>query len=115
MDDEDRTPRRTWLAAERTFLAWWRTGLATAVSAIAVGRVLPEVVQDDAGWPYAANGIGYAVGGVGVFYAGARRHRQIDAGLRDAEFRPLSWRLVLGLSLAGVALTIATMALILAS
>ena len=34
--------RRTRLANERTFLAWWRTGLASYAVAIALGRFLPR-------------------------------------------------------------------------
>jgi uncharacterized membrane protein YidH (DUF202 family) len=33
--------RRTWLAAERTWLAWWRSGIAAAAAAIGVGRLVP--------------------------------------------------------------------------
>ena len=33
--------RRTALAAERTWLAWWRTGLGASAVAIGVGRILP--------------------------------------------------------------------------
>ena len=35
---------RTELAAERTWLAWWRTAIAAAVAGLGVGRLLPEVV-----------------------------------------------------------------------
>src|SRR5690349_20549436 len=66
------TPRRTWLAAERTFLAWWRTGLAAVVAALGVGRVLPDVV-DGPKWPFVALGLGYGVVAAGIFLAGARR------------------------------------------
>jgi putative membrane protein len=107
MDDEDVTPRRTWLAAERTFLAWWRTALATAVAAIAVGRFLPEAIGHRV-WPYVLLGLGYCVVAVGIFVAGMLRHREIDRALRGAEYRPLSDRLVLLLSIAGVALTLVT-------
>jgi putative membrane protein len=111
VDDEDRTPRRTWLAAERTFLAWWRTGLATAVSAVAVGRALPELV-DGPRWPYAALGVGYAVLAVAVFLLGARRHRDIDADLRGRPFEPLSARVVSALTAAGAGLALATIVLV---
>lgn len=112
VDDEDVTPRRTWLAAERTFLAWWRTGLATAVAAVAVGRFLPEAI-DRAVWPYLALGVAYAVVAIGIFLAALHRHREIDRGLRGATFRPLGDRLVAGLTAAGVAITLVTMVLIL--
>ena len=35
--------RRTLLANERAFLAWWRTGLTTLTVALAVARVVPRL------------------------------------------------------------------------
>ena len=34
--------RRTSMAAERTWLAWWRTALASSAGALAVGRLAPQ-------------------------------------------------------------------------
>jgi putative membrane protein len=105
------TPRRTWLAAERTFLAWWRTGLAAVVAALGVGRVLPDVV-DGPKWPFVALGLGYGVVAAGIFLAGARREREIEAGLTGQPFRPLGRRLAGALTLAGVTLTVTTLIVI---
>jgi uncharacterized membrane protein YidH (DUF202 family) len=41
----DSAPRRTWLAAERTYLAWLRTGLGALGLALAVGRLLPALID----------------------------------------------------------------------
>ena len=41
---------RTQLAHERTYLAWWRTGLAGIAAGFGIGRVLPEVVSGT-NWP----------------------------------------------------------------
>ena len=52
--------RRTQFAEERTLLAWWRTGIATAGVALAVGGILPklsDVARDRA----IALGAGYGV------------------------------------------------------
>ena len=35
--------RRTRLANERTYLAWWRTGLTTLAVAIGAGKIVPEL------------------------------------------------------------------------
>ena len=40
--------RRTYLATERTFLAWFRSGLASVALAITIGRVVPELIQSEA-------------------------------------------------------------------
>ena len=111
MATQQPTPRRTWLAAERTFLAWWRTGLAASVAALAVGRVLPDVV-DGATWPFVVLGLGYGVIAAGIFVAGARRQREIEAGLSGQPFRPLGRAFTAGLSLSGFVLTTATLVVI---
>ena len=52
--------RRTRLAAERTWLAWWRSGIAASATAVAVGGVVPQLV-DGARTPYVLLGCGYAL------------------------------------------------------
>ena len=37
--------RRTRLAAERTWLAWWRSGIAAATAALAVGGLVPQLIE----------------------------------------------------------------------
>lgn len=41
--DVEGPSRRTQFAEERTLLAWWRTGIATAAVALAVGGLLPHL------------------------------------------------------------------------
>ncbi len=53
--------RRAHMAAERTYLAWWRTALATAAMAIAVGQLLPDAIGTSTTWPYVAVGVGWGV------------------------------------------------------
>src|SRR3954463_10228949 len=45
--------RRTSMAAERTWLAWWRSALAASAGALAVGRLAPDLLHV-APWPYIA-------------------------------------------------------------
>src|SRR5204862_3597720 len=42
VDPRDYT-RRTLLANERTYLAWWRTGITSVAAALAAARVVPEL------------------------------------------------------------------------
>ena len=37
--------RRTYLALERTLLAWWRTALGTLAVAVAIGSILPKLAH----------------------------------------------------------------------
>src|SRR5918998_1665508 len=73
--------RRTSMAAERTWLAWWRSALAASAGALAVGRFAPELLAV-AAWPYVLLGCGYAVLAIGLLIVGARRQRELEHALR---------------------------------
>ena len=53
------------MAAERTWLAWWRTALAATAGALAVGRLAPELLNVTR-WPYVMLGTGYAGLAIGL-------------------------------------------------
>ena len=42
-DDARDATRRTRLANERTYLAWWRTGLTTLAVSVGTGKLVPAV------------------------------------------------------------------------
>jgi putative membrane protein len=106
-------PQRTAMAAERTWLAWWRTALAATAGALAVGRLAPELL-DVAPWPYVVLGAGYAVLAIGLLLAGAHRMRQLDAAVRSGEQIPLRFWLVAVFTGGGVLLALTTMVLVIA-
>ena len=110
--DRDVT-RRTRLAAERTWLAWWRSGIAAATAAVAVGGVVPELVEGGR-TVYVVLGAGYAALAAGVLAAGALRRRQVDRALERGEYERVSEGLALVLTVAGVALALGTFAVIVA-
>ena len=76
--------RRTRLANERTFLAWWRTALGTEGLAVAVGKILPEVT-DGPHWPYIALGLILALLGASLAAIGWWRHQTVDRALHGGE------------------------------
>ena len=78
----DGDAERTRLANERTYLAWWRTGIAGIAAGFAVGRIVPEVVEGQS-WPYVAVGAALTATGVLAFVYGAVRYRELDAALRE--------------------------------
>jgi uncharacterized membrane protein YidH (DUF202 family) len=80
--------QRTSMAAERTWLAWWRTALAATAGALAVGRFAPELL-DVAPWPYVLLGCGYAALALGLLVYGAVRQRQLERSILDGVHRPL--------------------------
>jgi putative membrane protein len=103
--------RRTWLAAERTWLAWWRTGLGAAAVSIGVGRLLPGLTGGSR-WPLKVLGLGYGLVAIAVLVIGAIRQRQVAAALRQGSYEELSTPLVMWLTAAAVALSIATLVVI---
>jgi putative membrane protein len=105
--------QRTSMAAERTWLAWWRTALGATAGALAVGRVAPQVL-DTATWPYVALGVGYAVLAVGLLLAGAHRQRVLGRAVVRNEHDPLRFGLVMLFTVAGIVLALATIVLVIA-
>ena len=79
------------MAAERTWLAWWRTALAATAGALAVGRFAPELL-DVAPWPYMLLGFGYAALALALLVFGARRQRELERSILDGVHAPLPFR-----------------------
>jgi putative membrane protein len=105
--------RRTLLANERTYLAWWRTGLTTLTVALAVARVLPELGDAGTRWPYTVIGLAFAgVGTWSIAYAEHRR-RSVDRAVRAGEFADPDPRVMLAFTASGVLLGAALAVLIL--
>ena len=78
--------RRTRLANERTYLAWWRTGLTAFAVSLGAGRLVPAI----AGGPqalYSIVGILFALLGVILIAYGRRRGRDVDAAISAGRFQ----------------------------
>ena len=109
MTDPQREPddatRRTFLAQERTLLAWLRSGLAAFAVAVGVGRLTPALLGVSA-TPFAALGAGFGLVGVAFVFLGARRDRAVARDLAAGNFRALDawvvWTLASALTLLGV-------------
>jgi uncharacterized membrane protein YidH (DUF202 family) len=101
------------MAAERTWLAWWRTALGATAGALGVGRLAPQVL-DVAAWPYILLGCGYAALGVGLLIVGAQRQRELERALRTGGHMPLRFRTVGVFTVGGVALAVITVILVIA-
>ena len=107
----DSAPRRTWLAAERTYLAWLRTGLGALGIALAVGRLLPALI-DSSHVEFGLLGIGYGALGVFLLVIAAYRSQRVRTAL-EAD-RPLptdAWTMWV-LTVASLVLALLTIALV---
>jgi putative membrane protein len=95
--------RRTRLANERTYLAWWRTGLAALAVSLGAGRLIPALTPG-AQWPYTIAGIGFA--GVGVLFIGYAlvRHRRVERAISRGEFAPPEEGFITALAVVGILL-----------
>ena len=105
--------RRTYLAGERTQLAWWRTGLAALAVAIGVGRVVPELSGSGARWPYALAGVGFALWGIFAIAYGTANREAMEKALREGRFHEAPTWPLRTLSVAGIGLGLLTALLIL--
>ena len=110
MEVEDAT-RRTRLALERTYLAWWRSGLTALAVGLAAGKLVPEL-SSGAAWPYELLGIGYSLLGVAFIAYGHRRQAAVEAALRRGERAALDAGVGAALTAAGIVLGAATIAVV---
>ena len=104
--------RRTWLALERTQLAWWRTGLTALAVGIGIGRVVPELQESDTQWPFVLVGVAFAVYGIALIVYGSARERYLAADLERGANRLSHASIDVLLAAFGAALGIATALLI---
>jgi putative membrane protein len=110
---DDDVTRRTRLAAERTWLAWWRSGIATATAAVAVGGVVPSLVGGER-TPYVVLGAGYAVLAVAVFLAAGMRRMQVERALARGEFEEVGEWPVMVMTAIALLLALGTLVIIVA-
>jgi putative membrane protein len=112
VDDAQDATRRTRLANERTYLAWWRTGLTTFAVSLAAGKLVPEL-SSGASWPYEALGVGFAL--VGLLFIGYAyyRQRQVEEALARGDYAPFESRAGLVFAGLGVLLGIGTITVVL--
>jgi uncharacterized membrane protein YidH (DUF202 family) len=107
--------RRTHLANERTYLAWWRTAVAAVALALAVGRLLPEVLEEETTWPYVVLGAGWGLLGAAMSLYAYVRKRSVDRALAAGGFTHASPLVLAGLSVGGAVLAVLTVVLIVAA
>lgn len=109
-DDRDAI-RRTQLANERTFLAWWRSGITAMGVSLAVGRIVPEL-GNQTGWPYAVVGVFYVVLGLALVIYGTVRQRQVEQGIESGRFPATDWPMLVAFTVLALAIGVGTLALI---
>jgi len=104
--------RRTRLANERTYLAWWRTGLTALAVGIGIGRIVPGVSEVTEQWPYQVVGAGFGLLGVACIVIAHLRVRAVERAVDRGGFARLDTRLEQALLAVGVALGLASVLLV---
>ncbi|HWX96337.1 MAG TPA: DUF202 domain-containing protein [Solirubrobacteraceae bacterium] len=92
-DEHGDATRRTRLANERTYLAWWRTGLTAFAVSIGAGRLVPAV----AGGPqdlYSVVGVLFALIGILVIAYGRKRSREVDTAISEDRYQRADERIL---------------------
>ena len=107
---EDAT-RRTRLANERTYLAWWRTGLTALAVSFGAGRLLPELSHGP-NWPFELAGIAFAIVGIAFMAYGYVRHRDVEGALDRGDYAGLEERAAFIFAAVGTLLGVATILLV---
>ena len=102
---------RSQLAAERTLLAWWRSGLAALAASLSVGRLAPAVLEVPT-LPFVLLGIGFGVLSLAFTIYGTIRQQHVDREIPDGSFRAVDRGVVLSLTAAMCVLAVATIALV---
>ena len=95
--------RRTRLANERTYLAWWRTGLTAFAVSLGAGKLVPALT-DETRWPYVVVGVGFALLGVAFVAYGFRRQQLVERALARGEYARPDERLLAVLTGIGILL-----------
>jgi putative membrane protein len=109
-DEGGDATRRTRLANERTYLAWWRTGLTAFAVSLGAGKLVPALT-DETRWPYVVVGVGFALLGVAFVAYGFRRQQLVERAVTRGEYvrpdeRLLAWLTGIGILLGLVLLVL---------
>jgi putative membrane protein len=109
LDGQVDATRRTRLANERTYLAWWRTGLAAFAVSLGAGRLVPAVAGGPQGL-YSILGVLFGVIGIMLIAYGRWRGKEVDDALSEGRYQRADERfltLIAGLASVGGLLLIA--------
>jgi putative membrane protein len=101
------------MAAERTWLAWWRTALVATAGALGVGRLAPRLLHA-APAPYIVLGCCYGLLPGALLVVGMFRHRAIERAVERGEQAPLAASTVALFTVGGIVLATVTIVVVLA-
>jgi putative membrane protein len=104
--------RRTRLANERTYLAWWRTGMTAFAVSLGVGKLIPELSNGPA-WPYEVIGTAFGLVGIALMAYAYLRQREVEQAVDRGGYARFDPRASLAFAVVGVVLGVGTILVIL--
>jgi inner membrane protein YidH len=110
-DEAGDATRRTRLANERTYLAWWRTGLTAFAVSLGAGKLVPALT-DETPWPYVIVGVGFALLGIAFVGYGFRRQRLVERAVARGEYVRPDERFLAALTAIGMLLGLALLVIV---
>jgi putative membrane protein len=105
--------RRTRLANERTFLAWWRTGITAFAVSLGVGELIPRVTASRS-WTFALIGAMFAGVGIWAMAYSFLRYRRVQRALAEGSDIAPDEGHVLAFAIAGGVLGLVVLVILLA-
>jgi putative membrane protein len=110
-DEAGDATRRTRLTNERTYLAWWRTGLTAFAVSLGAGKLVPALTNETR-WPYVIVGVGFAALGVAFVGYGFMRERTVGRAIARGEYVRADERLLGVLTAIGILLGVALLVVV---
>jgi putative membrane protein len=104
--------RRTRLANERTYLAWWRTALTAIAVALGAGKLVP-LLSTGAVWPFELLGTAFAVTGIALMAYAYVRQRRVEEAVARGDYAAFDARAGLVFAAVGILLGLGTILVIL--
>jgi putative membrane protein len=105
--------RRTRLANERTYLAWWRTGLTAFAVGLAAGKLIPEL-STGAAWPFELMGTAFVLVGIALIAYAYVRQKQVEDAVAQGGYAPFNPSVSLLFAAVGIVLGLGTIIVIFA-
>ena len=105
--------RRTYLAGERTELAWWRTGLTSLAVGLGAGKLVPKL-SGGAAWPFELVGTAFAVTGIAFIAYAYIRQKQVEDAVARGSYAAFNPSASLSFAAVGILLGLGTTIVILA-
>jgi putative membrane protein len=104
--------RRTRLANERTYLAWWRTAMTAIAVALGAGKLVP-LLSTGAAWPFELLGTAFGVTGIALMAYAYIRQKRVEEAVARGGYAPFDARAGLAFAAVGVLLGLGTILVIL--